>query len=76
MNSPAQRAFAFYVYLPVTGPAMTDAHDFAQPLGLRAKLRVTEKTADVFGYLIKGDVKIDKAISSVKQAGMVEPMIS
>jgi hypothetical protein len=55
---------------------MVDTHDFAQPLGLRAKPWVAEKAADVLSYLIKGDIKINKAISSMKQAGMIEPMVS
>lgn len=54
---------------------MSHPDHFSHALRLRTNLRVAEEATNVFSYLIEGDVKMDEAVSRMKQARMIKAMI-
>jgi hypothetical protein len=60
---PAQCLLPFHVQLPIAHAAVPNTRASAQPPCLCPKLQVTKKTANVLGYLVKGDVKMNEAIT-------------
>lgn len=54
---------------------MANAHDFAQPLCMRAKRRMAKEAASVLGYFIKNDIKVDETVARMEKSRMIKSVV-